>query len=166
MRRLAPSDSVSWFSALVVVVACTETETTIAPAAVAPSSLVAAEVVRVIDGDTIDVLIDGQTHRVRYIGVDTPETVHPPRGVEPYGKAASERNRQLVEGETILLEKDVSETDRFDRLLRYDLAAPRHVDVKKWALGNPAIALTSASLPCAHGAISETSLTPAETLRH
>ena len=45
--------------------------------------------------------------------------MHPTRGVEPYGKAASERNRQLAEGKTVLLEKDVSETDRFDRLLRY-----------------------------------------------
>ena len=41
------------------------------------------------------------------------------RGVEPYGNEASESNRQLVEGKTVQLEKDVSETDRFDRLLRY-----------------------------------------------
>ena len=58
-------------------------------------------------------------YRVRYIGIDTPETVHPTRGEEPYGREASTRNRELVMGETIYLEKDVSETDRHGRLLRY-----------------------------------------------
>ena len=78
-----------------------------------------ARVTRVIDGDTIEVDMDGRLYKVRYIGIDTPETVHPTRGVEPYGKEASERNRQLVEGKTVYLEKDVSETDRYKRLLRY-----------------------------------------------
>ena len=78
-----------------------------------------AQVTNVVDGDTIDVRIDGREYRVRYIGVDTPETVHPTRGVEPYGLEASRRNRELVEGRTVYLEKDVSESDRFDRLLRY-----------------------------------------------
>ena len=58
-------------------------------------------------------------YTVRYIGIDTPETKHPTRGVEPYGPEASERNRQLVKGKTVYLEKDVSETDRYGRLLRY-----------------------------------------------
>ena len=80
---------------------------------------VEALVVNVVDGDTIDVLLDGQEYRVRYIGMDTPETVHPTQGVEPYGKQASARNRQLVEGKKVHLEKDVSETDRYGRLLRY-----------------------------------------------
>ncbi|MDA0263713.1 MAG: thermonuclease family protein [Chloroflexi bacterium] len=84
-----------------------------------PSERFEVQVVNVVDGDTIDVLIDGIPHRVRYIGIDTPETVHPARGVEPYGKEASARNRELVEGVTVYLEKDVSETDRYDRLLRY-----------------------------------------------
>ena len=78
-----------------------------------------AEVINVVDGDTIDVVIDGRERRIRYIGIDTPETVHPTRGEEPYGREASARNRELVEGVTVFLEKDVSETDRFDRLLRY-----------------------------------------------
>ena len=80
---------------------------------------VAAQVVRVIDGDTIDVVIDGVQFRVRYIGVDTPETHHPSRGVEPFGFEATEANRALVEGKTVYLEKDISETDRYGRLLRY-----------------------------------------------
>lgn len=77
------------------------------------------EVTRVVDGDTIDVLMAGVTYRVRYIGIDTPETVDPRRPVECYGREASQRNRELVEEKTVELEKDVSETDEFGRLLRY-----------------------------------------------
>jgi micrococcal nuclease len=50
-----------------------------------PPSIVEAQVTDVVDGDTIDVLIDGQEYRVRYIGIDPPETVHPTVGEEPYG---------------------------------------------------------------------------------
>jgi micrococcal nuclease len=71
-------------------------------------------VVGVVDGDTIDVLLeDGQTYRVRYIGMDTPENG------DPYFEEATNQNRELVEGKAITLVKDVSETDRYDRLLRY-----------------------------------------------
>jgi micrococcal nuclease len=78
-----------------------------------------AEVTRVVDGDTIEVMMAGTTYKVRYIGVDTPETVDPRRPVGCYGREASERNRQLVQGKTVELEKDISETDDFGRLLRY-----------------------------------------------
>ncbi len=84
-----------------------------------PEGLTPAQVVRVVDGDTIDVLIGGQQFRLRYIGIDTPETVDPRRPVECYGREASQRNRQLVEGKSVGLERDVSETDKFGRLLRY-----------------------------------------------
>jgi endonuclease YncB( thermonuclease family) len=94
----------------------TSTPTEVNPAA---ASQAEALVVNVVDGDTIDVLINGQEYRVRYIGVDTPETVHPTRGEEPYGREASEYNKSLVQGQTVSLEKDVSETDQFGRLLRY-----------------------------------------------
>lgn len=73
-------------------------------------------VTRVIDGDTIE-LEDGQ--RVRYIGVNTPETVDPRVGVQCFGKEASAKNKELVLNQRVRLEKDVSETDRYDRLLRY-----------------------------------------------
>jgi len=76
-------------------------------------------VTRVVDGDTIHVRIAGQDRTVRYIGMDTPETVDPRRPVQAFGKEASARNRQLVAGKTVRLEKDVSETDRYGRLLRY-----------------------------------------------
>ena len=72
-----------------------------------------AEVINVIDGDTIDVLIDGEEYRVRYVGVDTPERD------EPFYREATSANRRMVEGETVTLVIDVSETDRFGRLLRY-----------------------------------------------
>ncbi|MCH8345907.1 MAG: thermonuclease family protein [Chloroflexi bacterium] len=84
-----------------------------------PVGLEEAIVINVVDGDTIDVLIDGRKLRVRYIGIDTPETVDPRRPVECFGREASERNRELVEGMTVGLERDVSETDQFGRLLRY-----------------------------------------------
>lgn len=80
---------------------------------------VPAKVVNVVDGDTIDVVMDGRQYRVRYVGIDTPETVDPRRPVQPFGKQASERNKALVAGRTVYLEKDVSETDQFGRLLRY-----------------------------------------------
>jgi micrococcal nuclease len=76
-------------------------------------------VVEVIDGDTVDVLTEGRELRVRYIGIDTPETVDPRQPVECFGREASERNRQLVGGRSVGLEPDVSETDQFGRLLRY-----------------------------------------------
>ncbi len=71
------------------------------------------KVVRVIDGDTIE--IAGGAH-VRYIGIDTPET-YPEE--EFYGPEAKAKNIELVEGKLVTLEKDVSETDRYGRLLRY-----------------------------------------------
>jgi len=92
------------------------------PLANAPTSLAGltpARVTNVVDGDTVDVAIGSQTYRVRYIGIDTPETVDPNRPVQPFGKEASARNKQLVDGKTVYLERDVSETDRFGRLLRY-----------------------------------------------
>lgn len=73
-------------------------------------------VTKVVDGDTIK-LEDGTT--VRYIGIDTPETVHPSQPVGCFGKEASAKNKELVEGKRVRLEKDVSETDKYGRSLRY-----------------------------------------------
>ncbi len=78
-----------------------------------------ATVVRVIDGDTIVVSYDGQEHKVRYIGMDAPETQDPLSIVEWMGPEATAANIRLVEGKTVYLETDVSEVDRFDRLLRH-----------------------------------------------
>ena len=57
--------------------------------------------------------------KVRYIGVDTPETHHPMRGVEHYGMEASEANRKLVDGKTVRLEFDVQQLDRYGCTLAY-----------------------------------------------
>lgn len=84
-----------------------------------PQSVVAGTVVYIVDGDTIDVDVDGTVQRVRYIGMDTPETKHPDMAVECFGPEASAKNEELVAGKTVYLEKDVSETDRYGRLLRY-----------------------------------------------
>ncbi|MCL4267622.1 MAG: thermonuclease family protein [Anaerolineae bacterium] len=83
--------------------------TTAVPAAVGDS----AAVTRIIDGDTIEVANNGASYRLRYIGMDTPE-----RG-QPFFAAATAANGLLVEGQTVTLVKDVSETDRYGRLLRY-----------------------------------------------
>lgn len=72
-----------------------------------------AEVVFVTDGDTITVELDGREYRLRYIGVDSPERD------EPFYQAAADFNREMVEGQTVILVRDVSETDQYGRLLRY-----------------------------------------------
>ncbi len=78
------------------------------------------QVVRVIDVDTIQVCcVFGDRVEVRSIGVDTPETHHPMRGVEPYGLEASEANRKLVDGKTVRLEFDVQQFDKYGSTLAY-----------------------------------------------
>lgn len=85
----------------------------------------------VIDGDTIDVVINGQSYRVRYIGVNTPELD------EPCYDDATNANLSLVGGETVQLVKDVSDTDRYGRLLRYvyvgDLFVNAELVTEGWA---------------------------------
>jgi len=76
------------------------------------SNFTYAKVTRVIDGDTI--VIDTSQH-VRYIGMNTPEI----ETGECYAAQASEINKNLVLGKTVKLEKDVSETDKYGRLLRF-----------------------------------------------
>jgi len=74
---------------------------------------------RVIDGDTIVVDIDGKQERVRLIGVDTPETVHPSKPVEYFGKEASEFTKNMVEDKRVRLEYDWQRRDKYGRLLAY-----------------------------------------------
>lgn len=81
-----------------------------------------ATVERVVDGDTIIVLLDnGDSERVRLIGVDTPESVHPDQNRNTYeGKVASEYTKKLLpKGTYVYLEKDISDRDQYNRLLRY-----------------------------------------------
>ena len=81
-----------------------------------PQTAQVAEVAEVVDGDTIKVWLDGQLQGLRYIGVDTPETSF---GTEPFGPEAADLNSRLVLGKQALLYRDVSEVDRYGRLLRY-----------------------------------------------
>ena len=74
------------------------------------------QVLRVIDGDTI-LISSGET--LRYIGINTPETVDPRKPVEPFGKEAAEFNKKLVEKQKVRLEFDVQERDKYGRLLAY-----------------------------------------------
>jgi serine protease Do len=81
-----------------------------------PGHTYIAQVKRVIDGDTFVIETD---ERVRLIGIDTPETVHPRRGVEPFGPEATEFTKNAIEGKYVRLEFDVEIYDMFKRLLAY-----------------------------------------------
>lgn len=75
-----------------------------------------AYVTKVIDGDTIEIQ-SGQ--RVRLLGIDTPETKDPRKSVQCFGKQAYLKAKELLEGKIVILQKDVSEIDKYNRLLRY-----------------------------------------------
>jgi micrococcal nuclease len=90
-----------------------------------PRESVAATVVRVVDGDTIRVRIaGGALEAVRYIGIDTPESVKPDTPVECFAKAAAAFNERLVGGRQVTLVFDVEPRDRFGRLLAYVYRRP------------------------------------------
>ena len=79
-----------------------------------------AIVVRVVDGDTLRVQIEGQIEVVRLIGIDTPETVRPNSPVECFGPEASARSKELLaEGTRVSLVRDVEARDDYGRLLAY-----------------------------------------------
>ena len=80
------------------------------------SDLVQYKVIRVIDGDTVE-LKNGE--RLRYNDIDTPETVHPSKPIECYGPEASAKNEELVEGKIILVELGNPRKDKYGRLLGY-----------------------------------------------
>jgi endonuclease YncB( thermonuclease family) len=80
---------------------------------------VSASVTKVGDGDTIQVRIEGTIYELRYIGINCPEAGSGSVNDSELANRATDKNRELVLGKTVELEKDVSETDRYDRLLRY-----------------------------------------------
>lgn len=88
----------------------------------APPITQSARILSVIDGDTVDVQIDGKTERLRLIGIDTPETKDPRKPVQCYGREASARTAAILSpGRSVILEADPSqgERDKYGRLLRY-----------------------------------------------
>ena len=84
-----------------------------------------AKIERVVDGDTAIITFlfdDGSKYlkeRVRFLGVDTPETVHPNKPVQYYGKEASNFTKQNLDGKTVWLQTDVEVKDRYGRMLAY-----------------------------------------------
>jgi micrococcal nuclease len=83
---------------------------------------IASAVVRVVDGDTVDVQVaEGQIERIRLIGIDTPEVVDPRKPVQCFGQEASAHAQQLLDGQSVTVELDPSqgERDRYGRLLAY-----------------------------------------------
>jgi len=89
-----------------------------------------AYVTRVVDGDTIEVQLGGKIEDVRYIGVDTPETVKPGEPVQCFGPQASRFNHRLVEGRRVKLVFDVERRDVYGRLLAYVYLGDRFVSAE------------------------------------
>jgi micrococcal nuclease len=100
-----------------------------APGQDGPASATAL-VTRVVDGDTVEVRLDGDTEDVRYIGVDTPETVKPGSPVECFGPQASRFNHELVEGKRVRLVFGVERRDQYGRLLSYVYLGPTFVNAE------------------------------------
>lgn len=79
------------------------------------------KVLKVIDGDTINVDLNGKSETLRLIGIDTPETVDPRKPVQCFGREASSKAREILSGKAVFLEADPTqgERDKYNRLLRY-----------------------------------------------
>lgn len=96
-----------------------------------------ATVVEVVDGDTVELDIAGRRERVRLLGIDAPESVHPTVPVQCFGPEASdELARLLPVGSTVRLERDVEPRDRYDRLLLYLYRPGDDLFVNRWLLAN------------------------------
>ena len=76
-------------------------------------------VMRVVDGDTIHVLLDGRDTTIRIIGIDTPEKDGPYTDEECFGREASDYTARALDGTVVGLEFDVDHTDRYDRTLAH-----------------------------------------------
>jgi micrococcal nuclease len=89
-----------------------------------------ALVVEVVDGDTVHATIAGREESVRYIGIDTPESVIPGERPECFGKRAARLNRKLVEGERVTLVFGDERRDHYDRLLAYVYLGERFINAE------------------------------------
>jgi micrococcal nuclease len=95
-----------------------------------PPRSATAYVVRAVDGDTIEVRLDGRTEDVRYIGVDTPETVKPNTPVQCFGPRAHRFNAHLIAGRRVRLDFDAERRDVYGRLLAYVHLGRRFVNAE------------------------------------
>jgi micrococcal nuclease len=109
---LAPTDTPA-SSVTMSATLLSATSTSLPTSTHVPTGAESAHVSRVIDGDTIEVTINGGSYRLRYIGMNTPETD------QVCGSTATDANAALIADQDVFLVKDVSETDRYGRLLRY-----------------------------------------------
>lgn len=108
---------------------------TLLAAGSAGSGSIEGTVVRVVDGDTIDVQLADRVEKIRYIGVNSPEIHHPIKGEQPGGREAAEVNRRLVGGRHVRLELDVRARDRYGRLLAYVWTGDTMVNAELVRLG-------------------------------
>lgn len=92
-----------------------------------------AKVIRIVDGDTIEILVNDKREKIRVIGVDSPETVDPRKEVECFGQKAAEFSKNKLEEQRVWLEKDESQgdRDRYGRLLRYVWIDEKEIDFGK-----------------------------------
>jgi micrococcal nuclease len=91
----------------------------------------------VIDGDTLDLIIDGRQERVRLIGVDTPETVSRETPVQCFGEEASAALKGLLPvNSAVRIERDIEARDRFGRLLLYVYRAEDDLFINEWLVAN------------------------------
>jgi micrococcal nuclease len=117
-----------------------------------PGGYEMATVSWVVDGDTIEVEVtevvpgpgagetkSGRTYHVRLLGIDTPETVHPQKPVQCFGREASAAAKALLEGQSVRMVKDVEDTDQYDRLLRYVYLGPEMANARLVANGYASI---------------------------
>lgn len=94
-----------------------------------------ATIVDVIDGDTVEIDVGGRRERVRLLGVDAPESVHPSVPVQCFGQEASAGLAELLPpGSAVRLERDVEARDRYQRLLLYLYRAEDDLFVNRWLL--------------------------------
>lgn len=86
-----------------------------------PDSLNSYKIVSLSDGDTIDVDMNGKTETIRFLGIDTPETHHPDKGVQCFGPEASAKTKELLASGRVKLAADskAKNRDKYGRLLRY-----------------------------------------------
>lgn len=109
----------------------TQSTSTTAPPTTTTEARLAVELVRVVDGDTVVVKMpSGTEEKVRYIGIDTPETKHPEKPVEYMGEEATKQNERLLATGPLTLKLDVEERDRYGRLLAYVFAGEVFVNLE------------------------------------
>jgi micrococcal nuclease len=114
--------------AVLIVILITGGDGDDAPESLPDSATVA--VTDVVDGDTIEVDFGGTEEDVRYIGIDTPESVKADTPVQCYALAASHFNERLVDGERVRLVFDAERRDAYDRLLAYVYVGERFVNAE------------------------------------